>query len=63
MKTTEKDLSENTLTQKDFTTNMSIKNTSPLRSVRPQKSMVRIKSLKPKRLNIASKVMMKSGLK
>ena len=29
---------------------------NPLQSLRPQKSMVRIKSLKPKRLNIASKV-------
>lgn len=31
----------------------------PTKSIRPQKSMVRVKSLKPRRMNIASKVAVK----
>jgi hypothetical protein len=56
MKTTEK---EYTLENPEIkTTNLRL---NPLKSLRPQKSMMRIKSLKPKRLNIASKISIKSS--
>jgi hypothetical protein len=51
-------------TQKDYTLlNTETKNVNlklnPTKSLRPQKSMMRIKSLKPKRLNTVSKVSIK----
>jgi hypothetical protein len=54
MKTTDKDY---TLENKQI---RSALNSNPLKSLRPQKSMVRIKSLKPKRLNVASKIRVKT---
>lgn len=53
-------------TAENETTQESIKTVkikmNPLKSLRPQKSMVRVKSLKPKRLRIASKVSVKSSV-
>lgn len=56
MKTSENTTTENTLNEKITPVT---RKASPLKSFRPQKSMVKIKSLKPKRLNIAMKVRLK----
>lgn len=57
MKTTEKLNSQETIKTKVISTNI-----LRAKSVRPQKSMVRIQSLKPKRLQIATKVNVKKSL-
>ena len=60
MKTTGIDFSNENQTNKDKP-KMLPEAKSPLRSVRPQKSMVRVKSLRPKRMSLSRRVAVKKN--
>ena len=60
MKTTETSLSQTNESTLSERLSSGLKRPTPLKSIRPQKSMMKVKSLKPKRLNIAMKVKVKS---
>ena len=64
MKTTENSITSETETTHTKTVRSRVISpiSSPSKSIRPQKSMMRIQSLKPKRLNIATKVSVKKSL-
>jgi hypothetical protein len=57
MKTTKIDFSKENSQQND--TSLPGDTVQPLKSIRPNKSMVRVKSLKPNRMNLAGKVAIK----
>ena len=58
MKTTESTISQKqeTILKEALTKRISLKNASPLKSVRPQKSMMRVQSLRPRRLKISKQL-------
>lgn len=64
MKTTENSTNSETSTKHTSSERVKVlsSNISPSKSVRPQKSMMRLQSLKPKRLQIATKVNVKKVL-
>ncbi len=60
MKTTRIDFSKESSQEKDSVKTMNDNATNNLRSLRPQKSMMRVKSLKPKRLILGTKLRTKA---